>query len=314
MYIHEIAFHHANNEEDFRTPFRLRAPSNASHTLPDLQPARLDCVIASLTSGHSLLDVLLRLPLQSLRVLPTVIYIRASYAIFILLKIFFISNAPGSKLGLVLPPVSVKVEDYLNRLVSHMKTATSHGNCSLTTRFYTVFSRSRDWFRKQALRTNGEKGAGDEDLSAPLRLLSLNDETDFPPTACRAQTPDLHQHDTARMHCLRSHTTNRIEKYDKQWSTATEPHQLDPNILPSNREAGQYPMPWGSQNLPLDAVQAETSISEPEFGSIHAEDHLQIPASEVDYTMDESFDLAVGFDFDLPLWDFELGDADFEQT
>src|SRR2546429_8227063 len=128
MYLHEVAFHHDGNWEDFRPPFRLKAPSKASYTLPDLQTARLDCVIASLSSGQSLLDVLLRLSPQSLRVFPTVMYIRASYAVFMLLKIFFVSSVPGSELGQVLNPASVKIEEYLSRLVSHLQIASNGGN------------------------------------------------------------------------------------------------------------------------------------------------------------------------------------------
>jgi hypothetical protein len=274
-------------------------------------------VIVALTSVHSLLDVLLQLPARTLRVFPTFMYIRASYAIFILLKIFFTSNAPGSKLGKVLHPSSVKVEDYLNRLVSHMQTANVGGNCRLTTRFYHIFSRSRDWFRKQVLRTSCENGAVDQDLFEPFRLLSLNDEPEPSQAECPVEMPDLHQRAAARIGGLHLDTMNSTDKDGKtrnSWSTGAEPNQLDRDALASSTAAWQYPTPWSSQYLPLDTMQAESGMSEPQLGSLFMEDPTQIALSEADNIMDDSFDLAVGFDLDSHFWDFDMGDITFEPT
>jgi hypothetical protein len=314
IYLHEIAFYHDGNSEDFRPPFRLKAPSKTAYNLPDLQTARLDGIITSMIAAHSLIEVLLRLPPQNLCIIPTLMYIRASYAVFILLRIFVISTAPGSELGHVLDASSIKIPYYLNRLVSHMQMAASGGNCKLTTRFCSIFSRSRDWFRRQALRTDGENGGGDADLFEPFRLLSLNDEVDASPCIASEETPDLHQRSVTQIYDVRSDNMNSIDRYGTNQSglsTADEPKQLDRDALAFGTGTWQYPKPWGSQYETPDAVQAE---SEPQHGSLQLDEYMHIPFSEADNVMDDSFDLALGFDFESHFWDFDLVNTSFEQT
>jgi hypothetical protein len=317
IYLHEIAFHYGNNVEDFRPPFRLNSPSKTTYSLPDLQTARLDCVITSMTSAHSLINVLLQLSPQTLRVIPTVMYIRLSYAIFILLRIFFISSAPGSGLGCVLDPASVETAYYLNRIVSHMQTAAIGGNCRLTIRFCNIFSRSRDWFRKHALRTDWESGGVDEDLFEPFRLLSLNDEMDCRQCPVGVETPDLHQYAATRIHSLPLDTVDIVEKDGTNrnlWSTAVKSNQLDRGNLASRTVTWQYPTPWGSQHVPLDAMQPESGMLEAQLGPLPVDDYMQIPLGEADNIMDDPFDLDLGFDFDSHFWDFDMGNTTFEST
>lgn len=317
MYLHEIAFHYGGNMEEFRPPFRLRGPSKTSYSLPDLQTARLDCIITSMSSAHSLIDVLLQLSPQTLCVIPTLVYIRASYAVFILFRIFFIASAPGSGLGCVLDPASVKVAYYLNRLVSHMQAASAGGNCRLTTRFCVIFARSRDWFRKHALRTDWENGGGDEDIFEPFRLLSLNDEPEFQQCPIEEEAPDLHQRAATRIHDLHLDTLGSVGKDGtnaNSWSIAAEPNLINQGVLASDMGTWQYPTSWGSQNVPPDAVQAESGISEAQVGSPGGQENMQIPLGETGNMMDDAFDLALGFDFDSHFWDFEMENTNFEPT
>ena len=44
------------------------------------------------------------------------------------------------------------------------------------------------------------------------------------------------------------------------------------------------------------------------------EDYTQISPSETKSMIDNSFDLALGFDFDSHIWDFDMGDINFEQA
>ena len=317
MYLLEIALGYDGSGEDFRPPYRLRTPSKTSYALPDLNAARLDCVIASMTSGHALLEVFLRSPLQTLRLFPTVVYIRAVYAIFVLLKIVFISSAPGSALGHVMHPGSVKVEEYLNRLVSRMQNASSDTNCRLTTNFSTVFSRARDWFRRQVSRTDWEGETGEQDLLEPFRLLTMNPESGGCQRGCPAAMLDLHEHVAAQTDVPRSKPKNSINRHGinvNVRSIAQEPNQLGQDALASSAENWQYPTPWISQTPPLGTLQVVHGTVEPLFQSLFGQDETQISLGEVDYTMDESFDLAKGFDFDSLFWDFDMGDISFELT
>jgi hypothetical protein len=317
MCLHEIAFHYGDNTEDFRPPFRLRVPSKTSYCLADLQTTRLDSIITSMASAHALIDVLLQLSPQTLCIIPTLVYIRASYAISILLRIFFISSAPGSGLGSILDPTSVKAAYYLNRLVSHLHTAAIGGNCRLTTRFCGIFTRSRDWFKKHAVRTDWENGGGDQGICEPFRLLSLNDDPGVQRCPIDEEVPDLHQRAATRTLGLHLDTLDRVDKDGtdgNRWPIAAESSLLNQDVLASDIGTWQYPTAWGSQNVPAGAVQAESSMLEAQVGLITEHENIQIPLGEADNMMDSPFDFALGFDFDSHFWDFDMENANFELT
>jgi hypothetical protein len=269
-----------------------------------------------MASAHALIDVLLQLPPQTLGVIPTLVYIRVSYAIFILLRIFFISSAPGSGLGSILNPTSVKAAHYLNRLVSHLHKAAIGGNCRLTTRFCEIFTRSRDWFKKHAMRTDWENGGG-QGLYESFRLLSLNDDPEVQQCPVDEEVPDLHQRAATRTQSLHLETLNRVDKGGtdgNKWPIAAESSLLNQDALPSDIGTWQYPTPWGPQNVPVSAIQAGSSMSEAQAGPVTGHENMQIPLGEVDNMMDSPFDLALGFDFDSHFWDFDIENANFEPT
>ena len=315
IYLHEIALGQDGSGEDFRPPFRLRAPSETSYTLPDLHPARLDCIIASLTSAHSLLDTVLKLSPQSLRVFPVWMYIRVTYAIVILLKIFFISSTPGSELGQIIHPVSVRVEDYLDRLVSCMQVVSNDENCRLTDKFSSVFSRARDWFRRQTLQTDWNGGAGEQGLLEPFRLLTMNDGPAAFKGRCPLATAVLHESAAAQLKDLGSNLTNVTGQHSASpdlQPLAEEPDLMGHSAITSGAQTWQHSMPWDFQSPRLDIAQPEYGILGPPSEPILVEDQTQIPLGEFDNIMDDSFDLVKGFDFDSHFWDFEMGELNTE--
>jgi hypothetical protein len=323
MYLHEIALHNGN-PDDFRPPFRLRVPSNISCTFPDVGTARLDSVIISLTSAHSLLDVLLQRPAKSLRALPTFVYVRVIYCVFILLKIFFICSAPGSELGKVLHPDAIKVERYLNRLVSHMQDAAGGENYRPAAKFHAIFFKFRTWFRNQVLRMDSTSGAVHEELFEPLHLLTLHCGDEAPRAPQQTQMRNVHQNPLARVRDTCLDTTVSKDKFYRDpshWPKSEAPDHVDRSSTASNIGTWQHPMPWGSR-LPNSAPaqptennsESGTSIIEPQVGALSVDCSTQAPPDNASNIMDDPLDLAMEFDFDSHLWDFEMVDIIFEQT
>ena len=322
MCLHEIALHNGY-PDDFCPPFRLRAPSNISCAFPDAGTASLDSVITSLTSAHSLLDVLLQRPARSLRVFPTFLYIRMIYCVFILLKIFFICSAPGSELGKVLHPDAIKVEHYLSRLVSHMQDAISDENCRLAAKFCAVLFKFRTWFRNQVLRMHSTSGAVDEELFEPLRLLTLHGECETPRAPQQTKPRSVHENPLAQVRgtCFNA-TASKDASYGNpsHWPKSEVPDHVDGSSMPSNVGTWQHPMPWGSRLPNSDPAQpagkseSGTNITEPQIGAPPVNCSTEAPLDNANNVMDDPLDLAMEFDFDSHLWDFEMVDIIFEQT
>ena len=323
MCLHEIALH-SGYPDDFCPPFRLRAPLNISRTFPDVGTARLDSVITSLTSAHSLLDVLLQRPAKSLRVLPIFVYIRVTYCVFILLQIFFICSAQGSELGKVLHPDAIKVEHYLSRLISHMQDATSGENYRPVAKFCAVFIKFRTWFRNQVSRMDSTSGAVDEELFEPLRLLTLHGEGEASRAPQQTHTRTVHQNPLAHVHDTCLDTTASQDKFYRNpshWTKSEVPDHVDGSSTASSIGTWQHPMPWGPR-LPNSAPaqtaennsEPGTSIIEPQSGTLPVDCSTQAPLDNASNIMDNPLDLAMEFDFDSQLWDFEMVDIIFEQT
>jgi hypothetical protein len=271
-------------------------------------------VIASLTSAHSLLDVLLQRPAKSLRVLPTFLYIRLIYCVFILLKIFFICSAPGSELGKVLPPDAIKVEHYLSRLVSHLQDAASDENCRLAAKFCAVFFKFRTWFRNQVLRMDSTSGSVDEELFEPLRLLTLHDEDEAPIAPQQTQTRRVHQNPLAhaRGTCLDTTASkDTFYRNPSHWPKPEVPDHAGRSSTAPNMETWQHPMLWGFR---LPDSESGTSIMEPQIGTLSVNCSTQAPLDNASNVMDDPLDPTMEFDFDSCLWDFEMVDIIFEQT
>jgi hypothetical protein len=280
-------------------------------------------VITSLTSAHSLLDVLLQQPPKYLRVLPTFLYIRVVYSVFILLKIFFICSAPGSELGKVLQPDAIKVEHYLSRLVSHMQDVTSDENCRIAAKFYAVFFKFRTWFRSQVLRMHSTSGAVDEELFEPLRLLTLHDKGEAPRAPQQTNTRSVHENPLAHVHGTGLDATASKGAFygnPSHWPKSEVPDHVDRSSMPSNIGMWQHPMLWGSQppnsdpTQPAEKFESGSSITEPQIGALPMNSSTQAPLDNANNVMDDPLDLAMEFDFDSHLWDFEMVDIIFEQT
>jgi hypothetical protein len=320
MYLHEIALHNGY-PDDFCPPFRLRAPSHISYVFHDIGTARLGSVIASVTSAHSLFDVLLRQPAKSLRVLPIFLYIRVIYGVFILLKIFFICSAPESELGKVLPPDAIKVEHYLSRLVSHLQEAASDENCRLTARFYAIFFKFRTWFHNQVSRMDNASGSVDEELFEPLRLLTLHDEAPKVPQQTRTRSVD--QGPLVHVGGTSLDTTASKDMFYRNpshWPKAEVPDHAGRNSAASNTGTRQHPMLSGSglpnsdPAQPAESSEPRTSTIQPQVEALSVDFSTQAPLDNVGNVMNDPPDLAMEFDFDSHFWNLEMMDIIFEQT
>ena len=280
-------------------------------------------MITSLTSAHSLLDVLLQRPAKYLRVLPTFLYIRVIYCVFILLKIFFICSAPGSELGKVLHPDAIKVEHYLNCLVSHMQDAISDENCRLASKFCAIFSKFRTWFRNQVLRMHSTSGTVDEELFEPLRLLTLHDEDEAPRAPQQTKARSVHENPLTHVRGTCLDTTASKDAFygsPSYWPKAEVLEHVDESSVASNIGTWQHPVPMGSRlpnsdpAQPAEKSESGTSIVEPQIGALPVDCSTQAPLDNANNVIDDPLDLAMEFDFDSHLWDFEMVDIIFEQT
>ena len=159
LYIHEIAMHHSHNIDDFRPPYGV---DDENEEQPDyITPAHIDSLTICLDSIHKAFDIFVGLPLLTLRSLPTLFFVRNSYAAVALIKMYTAVSAKGSKFGSVFKPKDLKVDYYLDALGEKMKRAAEGGQSRIAMKFTFILGMLKNW---QAKRVSGNLTSKDKSM------------------------------------------------------------------------------------------------------------------------------------------------------
>jgi hypothetical protein len=167
-------------------------------------------------------------------------------------------------------------------------------------------------------------GAVDEVLFEPLRLLTLHGEDEAPGAWQQTQTRNVHPNPLAHVRdtCLgTTASTEKLYRNPSHWPKSEVPDHVDGSSTASNIGTWQHPMSWSSR-LPSSAPaqpagnnsESGTGVVEPQIGALSVDCSTQASLDNASNIVDDPPDLAMEFDFDSHLWDFEMVDIIFEQT
>lgn len=87
--------------------------------------------------------------LEALRSLPIYNYVRMSYALILLVKLYISSKTPESKIGAVLDPASLKVGIYLRAMIDKLIKAVGPKECRAPFTFLGMLMRLHGWYKSQ---------------------------------------------------------------------------------------------------------------------------------------------------------------------
>ncbi|KAK0100040.1 hypothetical protein ONS95_013146 [Cadophora gregata] len=148
LFLHEIALHDDHPPEDFRPPFNL-GKILSIHTMPGAKHSFIDATANLISSAHSMLDIILAMELSVLRSLPVYNFVRMSYSIIILVKLYISSKSPTSKLGEVLDSERLKLGIYLKALIDLLIAAVGPMECRAPYTFLGMLMRFYGWYKSQ---------------------------------------------------------------------------------------------------------------------------------------------------------------------
>jgi hypothetical protein len=147
--------HHSHNIDDFRPPYSVEDENNKDE--PDyITPAHIDSLTICLDSIHKAFDAFIEMPRSTLRALPTLFFVRNSYAAVALIKMYTAVSAKGSKFGSVFKPKDLKVEYYLDAMIDKMKHAAEGGHSRIATKFTFILGMLKSWQAKRAAGSMGK--------------------------------------------------------------------------------------------------------------------------------------------------------------
>jgi hypothetical protein len=149
LYMHEIAMHHNHNIDDFKPPYNI-APSEAGPDEPDsITPAHIESLTRCQESIHGAFDSFLALDPKVIRCLPTIFFVRNSYAAVALIKMYTAVNAKGSKFGTIFKPQDLRVEYYLDALIGQFAKVAEGNQSRVAHKFGFIFNMLKSWHSKR---------------------------------------------------------------------------------------------------------------------------------------------------------------------
>ena len=176
LYMHEIAMHNEHNIDDFRPPYHS-TPIEGPPDPESLTPIHIDSLTKCLVSAHEAFDAFLSMDIGVLRSLPTHFYVRNSYAAVALIKLYTAIAARESKMSSILKPADLKVDYYLDALISTLTKVAESGMSRVAYKFSFIFQMLRNWHVK---RTEIPSGSVSREHSQP-RIHSKSTAQRIPP-------------------------------------------------------------------------------------------------------------------------------------
>ena len=148
LYTHEISMHHNHNIDDFKPPYNI-APEDGSPDPDQITTAHIDSLIICLHSIHQAFDAFIEMDISVLRALPTLFFVRNSYAAVALIKMYSSVTARDSQFATIFKVEDLRVEHYLSKLIEKL-TQVAEGNQSRVARkFSFIFNMLKGWHAKR---------------------------------------------------------------------------------------------------------------------------------------------------------------------
>ena len=119
LYIHEPVLHTATNKQSFAAPFITERLSVTDFPAPIATREHVASIHALKDHTHALLDLFSTFDLSTLMSIPSLLFAaRIAYADFILVKLYIATTAMGNTLGAFMDPTTLRVEDYLQKMIN----------------------------------------------------------------------------------------------------------------------------------------------------------------------------------------------------
>ena len=158
LYMHEIVLHTRSSHEQLRPPFHHNELRDNVVGAEPLSPAHISAISSCIAAIKGIFDTFLSIDVAELRGVPVYNFVRVSYAMITLVKMYFSASAPDSELGKVISKDDLQVASYIDVLIEKFQYAAAGNRSRPAAKFLIVLSMLKSWFIKQGAKEKG--GAG----------------------------------------------------------------------------------------------------------------------------------------------------------
>ena len=140
---------HSDDFDNMKGCFPLTRLDDGLSNMKTPTPAHIDAVVTSYSAVTTVFETFMAMDISNIRALPVFNLVRIAYAIVVLIKIWFTAAAPDSELGKVLPKEAIKVDYYLDAMVSKFMAAAAEDKCRPAGKFLFVIIMLRGWLNNK---------------------------------------------------------------------------------------------------------------------------------------------------------------------
>lgn len=140
--------HNGHDVDTLQPPFELDVLRDEKEA--DLAtPEHIENLDHCMKATHKVFETFLAIDIDGIRALPTVMFVRTSYAAVGLIKMYLSFSVPGSKRSKVFNKNDLKVGDYLDRICTTLQSAGEGEKCRSAAKFGMILGLLREWFKKK---------------------------------------------------------------------------------------------------------------------------------------------------------------------
>ncbi|KFY89513.1 hypothetical protein V498_06417 [Pseudogymnoascus sp. VKM F-4517 (FW-2822)] len=206
--------------------------------------ASASAIMTVIESAHLLLDAFFSVPDDVIKSYPVINFVRMSYGMVLLIKMYANANLPDSELGKILDAESLKIDHYLRMAVTRLKRITDYRAASKFLQIVLKVAMYHQQRLANAMPQTG-KGQGAAQLIAPLLNLVMNNHgkptvdepTQSPPHKKGKRTNVADRNRRTSRPAAAGTATDRIEAsrpWYPEFSASVGPYLTTSSTSPSN--------------------------------------------------------------------------------
>jgi hypothetical protein len=129
----------------------MRPPSGPRKLKGPLSIASITAITACIESSHAHLDAFLSIDIKTLQFSSIVVYVRVSYALVVLVKLFVSARDAASELSKILDPWTLKIGTYLPAVIERVTQAAGPKRLRIPTKWLSILVHIDVWSVNLAL-------------------------------------------------------------------------------------------------------------------------------------------------------------------
>lgn len=144
LFLHELALHIDHSPEDFKAPYQMGVIHPCGNREIPIKPV-VGAIADLIKSSHDLIDAFVGMGPEVARFQPIFIFVRVSFAAFVLAKLCLSAYSPESRLANVIDRSSLHAEPYVDKLILFVQEVVGPRERHVPSLFLALLFKLRQW-------------------------------------------------------------------------------------------------------------------------------------------------------------------------